>query len=876
MKNYYGPLSSRCFMYYILPLFLLVLESSFSQSITLTRNGGQNRTYDMAQEFNGLNLGSFCQGSGGLQLNGASFYNFYCQNCANEVATLNYRVYPIGQPSGEYNQSDIPLNYQEPYYYNDDNQCQYYYDFWGTQSYSIDVTNGLMPGTYMLEVNYQFSSSCSGVQLQNNNGANYIATFTINDVFTPTIGSGVSVCANTPINELILLPNDSSNSIISGTVCGVANEGEALQLVAPQGSFTGVNFASYGTPTGDCGSFAQGFCHAVNSQTIVENAVLGQNNATISADNNLFGDPCPGTYKRLYVEAFYSNAVTVTWTNSDSSIGLPSSGTGNIPAFTAVNNSNLPITAEINITINQNGCINTLFYFITVNPSITTTNNVSACSSYTWGENGMNYTSSGVYTHTIGCSTAILNLNIVPSSTYYADVDADGYGNPMVSMQRCDALPGYVLNDFDCDDSQSSVFPGAIDVCYDALDNDCNGVIDNHGQPGGCIPIVSVVPSATCGTEVAFGGIVYSSLVAGAQGYRFRVTEVNPNDDSEIPGTQVIVDMVLRNLYLHNLSNYKYNAKFKVEIAVRFNNVWQPNFSAPCYVFTPIPVSTMLGCGTRVSGLNTQVFSTIVPRSAGYRYRVQRLNSLNQPSGPIQEITSGLRNFTFSSVNDLRYDSLYSVSCAIRNTDGSFLPYGPSCTYLTPKYPTTQIRGSQCEDYVVSNSSERIFADVVRSAAQYRFRLYNEMQQYDFALDRPLNNFRLSDFPGLLPGQTYTVQVSVRMINQPDFGPFGKTCSLIVPNIARGADDGAFNASTYDATIYPNPSDTHFYLKVVTTNQAPFTLQVYDMMGREIENRTISFDSIESTEIGSVYPSGIYNVLLTQQNQSKNLRVVKR
>ncbi|SHF86995.1 Por secretion system C-terminal sorting domain-containing protein, partial [Flavobacterium fontis] len=415
-----------------------------------------------------------------------------------------------------------------------------------------------------------------------------------------------------------------------------------------------------------------------------------------------------------------------------------------------------------------------------------------------------------------------------------------------------------------------------VDVCYDGIDNDCNGNIDNLGLPGGCTPIVSTIPSATCGTEVAYGGIVYSSWVTGAQGYRFRVTEVNPADDSEIPGTQVIVDMVLRNLYLHNLSNYKYNAKFKVEVAVRFNSVWQPNYSAPCFLLTPTPVSSMIGCGTQVTGINTQIFSTLVPRSTGYRYRVQRLDSALQPAGPVQEIISGIRNFTFASVTDFRYDANYSVSCAVRNTDGSFLPYGPSCTIQAPKHPTTQVRGTQCNDYAVTSYSERIFADAVQFATQYRFRLFNEVQVYDFQVDRVLNNFRLSDFPGLVPGETYSVQVAVRMPNQPDFGPYSKTCTLVIPTIARTIEDTSLTAVAFDAQVYPNPFAEQFYFKVATASQESFTIQVYDMMGRAIETRTVNADAIETTEVGANYPAGVYNVILTQGTNVKTLRVVKR
>ena len=467
-------------------------------------------------------------------------------------------------------------------------------------------------------------------------------------------------------------------------------------------------------------------------------------------------------------------------------------------------------------------------------------------------------------------------ISILPNQPYYLDADNDGFGAGAVVFSSCFPIAGYSTLDTDCNDANPSIRPGAVDVCYDGIDNDCNGNIDNLGLPGGCTPIVSAIPTAVCGTEVAYGGIVYSSWVTGAQGYRFRVTEVNPADDSEIPGTQVIVDMVLRNLYLHNLSNYKYNAKYKVEVAVRFNNVWQPNYSAPCFLLTPTPVSTILGCGTQITGINTQIFSTLVPRSTGYRYRVQRLTSTLQPAGPVQEITSGIRNFTFAAVTDFRYDANYSVSCAVRNTDGTFLAYGPSCTIISPKHPTTQVRGTQCNDYAVTSYSERIFADAVQFATQYRFRLFNEVQVYDFQVDRALNSFRLSDFPGLVAGETYSVQVAVRMPNQPDFGPYSKTCTLIVPSIARTIEDTSVTAVVFDAQVYPNPFAEQFYFKVATASQASFTIQVYDMMGRAIETRTVNADAIETTEVGANYPAGVYNVILTQGTNVKTLRVVKR
>lgn len=93
----------------------------------------------------------------------------------------------------------------------------------------------------------------------------------------------------------------------SQTLCGTSPEGGTVTLTAPLGNvFTSVTFASYGTPNGSCGAFTIGGCHAANSKTIVEGLLIGNNSASIGANNGVFGDPCGGTFKRLYIEAVYS------------------------------------------------------------------------------------------------------------------------------------------------------------------------------------------------------------------------------------------------------------------------------------------------------------------------------------------------------------------------------------------------------------------------------------------------------------------------------------------------------------------------------------------------------------------------------------------
>ncbi len=61
---------------------------------------------------------------------------------------------------------------------------------------------------------------------------------------------------------------------------------------------------------------------------------------------------------------------TYAWSNSNTSIGLGASGTGNMPSFTATNGGTAPVTATITVTPSFEGCAGTPQSFtITVNPT---------------------------------------------------------------------------------------------------------------------------------------------------------------------------------------------------------------------------------------------------------------------------------------------------------------------------------------------------------------------------------------------------------------------------------------------------------------------------------------------------------------------------
>jgi large repetitive protein len=75
------------------------------------------------------------------------------------------------------------------------------------------------------------------------------------------------------------------------------------------------------------------------------------------------------------------------------------------------------------------------------------------------------------------CDGSVDEADAADAASWYADADADGYGDAVGGITACDAPAGYVADSSDCDDTDAAVNPGATEVC-DGADNDCDGSID--------------------------------------------------------------------------------------------------------------------------------------------------------------------------------------------------------------------------------------------------------------------------------------------------------------------------------------------------------------------------------------------------------------
>jgi hypothetical protein len=90
----------------------------------------------------------------------------------------------------------------------------------------------------------------------------------------------------------------------------------------------------------------------------------------------------------------------------------------------------------------------------------------------------------------------------------FADVDADGYGDPGDMLSVCEVPAGYLEDDGDCDDGDALISPAADEVC-DAVDNDCDGLTDDDD---GDLDLSTADPWYGDGDGDGYGGSSLSAL----------------------------------------------------------------------------------------------------------------------------------------------------------------------------------------------------------------------------------------------------------------------------------------------------------------------------------------------------------------------------
>ena len=209
---------------------------------------------------------------------------------------------------------------------------------------------------------------------------NGISCLGASETFQITVNPSAEV--NQPLDEVfcvsdVAVINFTTPNTVGTTTYNWTNSNSAIGLVS-SGSGSSISFTTTNTGTTPITS------------TIIVTPTFSYNGVDCDGPNKIFTitvnpDPnmippnsqivCDGD--TTTVDFTTSNSVgttSYTWTNNTPSIGIPASGVGAIPAFSAINTGNAPITASLTVTptfTNEGvSCIGSTENFtITVNPS---------------------------------------------------------------------------------------------------------------------------------------------------------------------------------------------------------------------------------------------------------------------------------------------------------------------------------------------------------------------------------------------------------------------------------------------------------------------------------------------------------------------------
>ena len=141
------------------------------------------------------------------------------------------------------------------------------------------------------------------------------------------------------------------------------------------------------------------------------------------------------------------------------------------------------------------------------------------------------------------------------------------------------------------------------------------------------------------------------------------------------------------------------------------------------------------------------------------------------------------------------------------------------------------------------------------------------------------------DIPGAT-GVSYTISspniganyYKVKFSNNTCADVFSAVVTIYYKSCTAKAADTTVSSfsSLFGVKAYPNPYTETFNLSLTTASEEKVGIVVYDMTGRLIERREVRPSDMAEQKIGDRLPSGVYNIVVTQGEEVKTLRVIKR
>lgn len=303
-------------------------------------------------------------------------------------------------------------------------------------------------------------------------------------------------------------------------------------------------------------------------------------------------------------------------------------------------------------------------------------------------------------------------------------------------------------------------------------------------------------------------------------------------------------------------------------------------------------------CGSQLLNISNSVYAQSITGVTTYHFEVRT----GSDTGPIfGEYTNQNSTYPYTfnlNIPGITYNTDYWVRVAIYQLNGVW-QYGPVCQIRTPLNPPT----SKLTDTVgafegscgktITSYAYTLYAgspsEIGYSTVGWRFEVREDSPTGNVVGIVPsnANYFSLAQLrPGYepLPNKTYYVRVQIKYgpagnqqwqvdnLGNPVYGP---SCPVYTSANPTGRITN-IPISDFETKAYPNPFTGSFKIEINSTSDEKIQIKIYDLLGRLIDQIDSTINDIENQHIGDKLNTGVYNIIVSQGENTKTMRVVKR
>jgi sugar lactone lactonase YvrE len=361
---------------------------------------------------------------------------------------------------------------------------------------------------------------------------------------------------------------------------------------------------------------------------------------------------------------------------------------------------------------------------------------------------------------------------------------------------------------------------------------------------------------------------ILANYVPGYQMYRFEVSNGTTTNTYEV---------AKYNFDLTKVPGTAYATTYSIRVALKIGGTWGSygnahNVTTPALASNTVLSTKLLSnfCGATLAALDTKIGTMPVYAAIGstgnYRFEITT-------AGVTTLYDSPTYNFRLAQAGVAAYGTTYTIRVAAQ-VNGIYGNYGSACTVTTPilvtnTVPTTTIQPNFC-GATLATLDTKIGAVLVAGATKGRFEVTiagGSPVVYEVAA----YNFKLSQTGvAVLYNTSYSIRVAALVGGV--WGNYGASCTVTTPS----APKARLKAKSFEVAAYPNPFETAFNLNLETPSKEEVTIAVYDMMGKLVETHRINPIDIADLQIGSNFAAGIYNVIVSQANEMKAIRLIRK